>query len=83
MSEKYLVMSISFGEPRLEMLSKEELTDRLNPDEDGSNYYGNPKILTSIPNDFDWIQQQENSIIIFKGDIVVPIPVETVTKYQI
>lgn len=83
MSEKYLVMNISFGEPRLEMLSKEELTERLNPDEDGGTYYGNPKILTSIPTDFDWIQQQENSIIIFKGDIVVPVPVQTVTKYQI
>jgi len=71
----YLVLSS--GEPRL--MSKAELDKWMNEGwEDSAS--GGPKFLSVMPEDFD-VDKPE--FVIFKGKIVVPTPVQIVTKMEV
>ena len=62
-----------------------ELLQRIIPDEDGDTYYGgNLVFLDRIScNDGYFYDCPENSILIIKGEIVVPKAVQTVIRYEL
>lgn len=77
MSSYFLIHSGEDG-GSAEKLSKEELLNRIT-----ENYYGeDAKILNEVPEDGN-MEYWGDSILIIKGEIVTPEPVELVKSYDI
>ena len=70
----------------IEALTQEEVLKRITPNEDGETYYGvDVEILKNIPS-IDkgyFVTNKEDSILIIKGEIIVPRAVNMVTKYTL
>ncbi len=64
---------------KIEKLSKEEILERINPDEFGCSYYGMGDVLEELPDIEDGYFKGEGGILIIKGEVIVP----TLAKYQI
>mgnify|MGYP001565053098 CR=1 FL=1 len=70
-------------------LTEEELLKRITPDEDGHTYYdsykGPPVFLDKIPeiDKGSFYQAPEGALVIIRGEIVVPSPVEVVKQFMI
>lgn len=79
--EKYYIICNMDGDTNVEEITKEELLKRLQPDEDGNLYYGCHEFMSKIT------QTDTNywgdDLLIIKGSIVTPKPIEVVTKYEI
>ncbi len=71
--EKYFVIRNSDGDTRIDVLSKEELDERLtpDPDEDGAHWYGTAGVLDAIPDNSD-TNYWGNNILVIKGHVVGP-----------
>ena len=89
MPEQYFVAYQTDDGVRIDgPLTREHLLNRISPDEeDGSTTYtaGQPVFLDAIP-EYDgacWMRTHENALLIVKGEIVVPKPVQRVTKYEV
>jgi len=78
MNEMYFVINNSDGDTYVQMLTKEELVKRLNEE-----YYGSdPIFLDKIPSNMDTNYWGEG-ILIIKGAVTVPQPVQIVTEYAL
>ena len=73
----YFIIHNSEGDTSVEMLSKEELLERLDEE-----YYGPVEFIDKIT-ERDTNYWGEGALLIIKGEIAVPNPVETVTKLEI
>tara|TARA_R100001594_G_scaffold121248_2_gene157050 strand:- start:338 stop:565 length:228 start_codon:yes stop_codon:yes gene_type:complete len=74
----YFVIKNTDGDTIVSSMTKEVLEERLNED-----WYGTDvKFLNEIPKNNDTNYWGED-ILIIKGDIVTPKPVQTVTEYEI
>jgi hypothetical protein len=74
----YFVICNSDGDTRIDMLDGDELERRLN-----EHYYGERvQFLKAIP-DPDTNYWPENTILIIRGNIVMPQPQEIVTRYAL
>ena len=76
MDEMYYIISNSDGDTTVKEVSKSELLERME-----ENYYGGEP-LTEIPNNYDTNYWGEG-ILIIKGKIVTPEPIEVVKKFII
>jgi hypothetical protein len=83
MSQGYFVLrvsddgDVSFDGP----LSSDELRKRITPDDDGETYYGRRiGFADSVPG---FLGLLDGRILIVKGEVVVPQPVQTVTEYKL
>ena len=68
----------------IEQVSEEELLERITPDEEGQTYYEcGIKFLKKMPQSSDgWIAcNEEISMLILKGEVVIPEAVEVVKKF--
>lgn len=68
-------------------LTKEELLRRITPDENGITYYGRDilfmnKLPRTIKGGFDPYSEW-NRIVVIKGEIVKPVPINQVIKYEV
>lgn len=66
-------------------VSHEELLVRITPDSDGNTWYGGSRpilFLESIPDTAD-IDGWPEGVLIVKGDIIVPKPIQTVVRYEL
>lgn len=77
MNNYFIIAQTEDGINISEPLSKEEVLRRVE-----EKYYGNIPILNRMPLMID-SSLYDNGLIIIKGDIVMPKPVQTVTKYDI
>jgi hypothetical protein len=86
----YFILTSSEDGTTIEKISKDELTKRITPDEDGYLYYGDImpiKFLDSIPDSDNghWLLNDCDdvvSVLVIKGDIVQSKKVEVVHKYE-
>jgi hypothetical protein len=64
-------------------LTEAEVLRRITPDADGETYYGrDKKFLPAIPKEgVEYLG--ENDLVIIRGEITVPRPVTTVTKFKV
>ena len=67
------------GDFCVEQLGEDTVLKRLNPDGFGLGYYGHPKLLDKVPDLWDW---PLDSLLVIKGEIAVPKPVEVVKQYS-
>jgi hypothetical protein len=74
MATKYLTIYRNEDEPRMEMLNEAQL--KVNLKEDWSNY----DFLDHLPN---FMSFPSRSVFIFKGETVIPQPVQQVTEWKI
>ena len=68
----------------IEEIPKDELLERITPNEYNETYYGyDLNFLSHIPaNDKGyWVGAKHNDVIIIKGEIIVPKPKNYITKY--
>ena len=73
----YFVIHNIDGDTYVDVLSAQELTERLN-----ENYYGRSVEFLDTVSNHDTNYWGDGHLII-KGEIVIPKPVETVTKYEV
>jgi len=72
----YFIISNSDGDTTVDKISKEELLRRLN-----ESYYGNVEYKNQVEeSDTNYWGE---GVLIIKGEIVVPEPIETVKEYDI
>ena len=76
--ERYFVICNSDGDTTVDCLTKEELLERLDPED---SYYGNGGYLKEI-SDTDTNYWGEK-VLIIKGEVVVPKEVKVVTEIDI
>lgn len=83
MSQAYFVLrmsddgEVSFDGP----LSSDELVERITPDKDGETCYGRRlEFADHVPG---FLGLLDGKILILKGAVVVPQPVQTVTEYRL
>ena len=73
----FVISSNEDGEVTVEQLGEEEFIERINDEE----YYGEVNFLDKIsqidPNYWG------NKLLVIRGEIVIPKPVEKITKYEI
>lgn len=84
--ENYFVIYCSESSTYIEQVTKEELLKSITPNEDGDTDYGKPENITfldSMPKDINWQEDNPNTILIIKGQVVVPKPKKIVTEYDI
>jgi hypothetical protein len=74
--EKYFIITNSDGDTYVDTVTKDELIKRLE-----ENYYGNVDFLTSAPKNYT--NYWGDGVLIIKGEVVTPNPVEVVTKFNI
>ena len=81
MSNKYFVLKNSEDGLNIELVTEGELLSRLTL-EDGRNYYGTSGFFSALPDDSPpyW---DEKKLLIIRGDIITPKPVQQVTKWDI
>jgi hypothetical protein len=85
MKDEYFVLFGSDdGEPSLHQMSKKEILELFNPNRDGEYEYGHRTALAQLPEDLD-LQGNfgDDSMIIIKGEIVVPKSIKVVTQYEL
>ena len=90
MGERYFIaMSDEDGTRIVGPLTKEELQAKIEPGEHGDYYYGSPAFLSAIPPNSKgyWnvsgVDRKHTPMVIIKGTIIVPKPVEHVIKYEV
>ena len=80
MKKEYFVISNSDGDTRIEHLTKEELIEQLGSDGE-SNSWGAEGFVENLK------ENDTNSwgptILIIKGEIVIPKPKTTITSYEV
>jgi hypothetical protein len=83
MSQGYFVLRVSddgdvaFDGP----LSSDELRKRITPDDDGETHYGrHVGFADHVPG---FLGLLDGKVLIIKGEVVVPQPVQTVTEYKL
>jgi len=80
MKKEYFVISNSDGDTTIEHLTKVELIERLGNDEE-SNYWGAEGFVEDLStNDTNY---WGNSILVIKGEIVIPKPKTVVETYEV
>jgi len=70
----------------VDCLNEAELLARITPTKFGDTYYGcNLQFLSYVPTSDKgcWTGVPENSVLIIKGDVVVPKPITTVTEWSL
>lgn len=81
----YFVLTSGEDGTSIEQVSEAELLKRITPDKHGDLYYGGetPVFLGVVPKDDKgcWMGVDCNAILVIKGEIVIPQPVKTVTKF--
>ena len=83
----FLVISTEDG-TKITKLTREELLERITPDEDGETYYGGEDglvFLDEIP-DSDkgcWRDVPDNAVLIIQGEIIKPRITKVATKYEL
>lgn len=85
MSSYFLIRSGESG-IHITQMTEETLLDRITPDSEGYHYYGNKPLifLDHIPPcDSGYWEASEESIVIIKGDFVIPKPVTVATRYNL
>ena len=87
MKSNYIVITCGESGIDVEQLEKNELQERITPDEDGSLYYGDVEFLKDIPNAdkgyFIGVSGYKTQVVIIKGEIITPIPKKVVTEYEL
>ena len=73
----YFVISNSDGDTRVNMVTKQELLERIN-----EHYWGKRKYLSEIPDEID-TNYWGNNVLIIKGEVVAPTAKERVIEYEI
>lgn len=76
---KYYVIKNSDGDTYVEEIDKQELLNRLDPEDP---YYGTLEFLKTIPKNGD-TNYWGDKLLIIKGEIVVPKAIEVATKYEL
>ena len=78
MADAYFVIHNSDGETKVDTLTREELTKRLNEE-----YYGDaPQFLEELDKRSDtnyWL----GAYLIIKGEIIIPKPVKVIEEYEL
>ena len=77
-TEGYFVISTSRDGIGVERIGRRALLDLLNED-----YWANMEILPDVPSDNNDPRYWDASLVIIKGEVVVPRPVTKVTEYTI
>jgi hypothetical protein len=78
--ETFVVISCSEdGDVRIQEWSKKDLLEKVL----GEHYYGTTECFTRMPRHNDPQEWGERKLLILRGGVVVPKPVETVTKYEV
>ena len=71
----------------IEELTEKELLKKITPDKDGDTYFGDGEKLTflsTIPDsDKGYWMAPECSLLVIRGEIVIPKKVETITRYKL
>jgi hypothetical protein len=86
MVEDYFVVRSGEDRTVIEKMSKDRLTKLITPDENGDTDYGkNITFLNTIPDNDDgyWIGVPNNSLLIIKGEIIIPKAVKVVIKMEL
>jgi hypothetical protein len=81
----FIVRSTEDG-TNINLVSGQELLDRITPDQDGETYYGSELVfLDSIPatSKGHWDDTPDNAVLIIRGEIVKPMPVDVVRKFKL
>lgn len=85
--ESYFILHSSDDGTTIDMVPKEELSKRITPDAGGCTYYGHRQLhfLERVPQSDKgcWWNVPENSVLIIKGQIVIPQPVSVVTEFKV
>ena len=81
MKKEYFVISNSDGDTTIEHLTKDELIEKLGNDEE-SNHWGAESFVENLSHNDD-TNYWGNSILIIKGEIVIPKPKTVVKDYDI
>jgi hypothetical protein len=77
MTEQYYVISQNDdGEASVNVLTKEQLNQRLS-----ENEYRNYDCVSKVPKGY--IEEWGKNMVIIKGELVVPKPIKQVTKWEI
>lgn len=82
----YFVLRCDEDGTTVQQLTAEELTKAITPDANGYTEHGKGLVfLDHIPRSDKgyWITEYERSMVIIKGEIVVPRPVQVVTKLEL
>ena len=82
----YFVLTSGEDGTRIEEVSEAELHERITPDKHGDFYYGRKQVfLGTIPDEDKgfWRGVSDYAVLVIKGEIVIPTPVQTVTKYAL
>lgn len=77
-NDKYFVISTGEDGTSIEAMDKEELLKRL----DDKDHYGDKHIYKEKPSCIDTMYWND-SLLIIKGEIVTPTPVEVVKKWEV
>lgn len=81
--EKYFILKNTDDGIKVEMITKEELLERITPDKHGYTYYGDErKFINYIPKNVDGYFEEDN-IIIIKGDFVIPKAKKVIIEYEL
>lgn len=78
----YLVIYNSEDGVSVTSMTREQLLDRITPDEDGSTYYGSMKIVTTLPEHID-AMTPDDVLYVVKTAPVKLSQEQVVTKYKI
>jgi len=77
MSDVYFVINNNEGDTRVNMITKQELLERVN-----EHYWGHCEYLSEVPQERD-TNYWGVSVLIIKGEVVVPTAKEKVIEYEI
>ncbi len=85
MDKKYFILHSGEDGVSVEHVSEKDMLAAITPNEDGCTDYGEQvNFLTEMPSEFkgNW-EADQNSILIIKGEIVIPKPIKVVTKFEL
>ena len=81
----YFIVTSNEGGTKVVQIAFDELLERITPNKDGETYYGDkPEFLSEVP-EFEggYWQAGNQALLIIKGEIVVPKPVDVIKKYTL
>ena len=84
--EKYYIIHSGEDGLGIEEVTKEELLERITPNmaEEGETYYGDPEILSKMPEcDDGYFVGHNNALVIIKGKIISPKAKKVVTEFEV
>jgi len=84
--ESYFVIHATEDGVSIEQKTKDELLKSITPNEYDDTDYGNIRdisFLEKMPTESDWNEYQHNSLLIIKGEVVVPKAKKVITEYDI